>query len=57
MPCNEADAVRLVRLNDKKMAIKIENNNKKNVQIMVPDKNLYIDKNKLVMKASPFFYE
>jgi hypothetical protein len=35
MPCNEADAARSARLNGKKMAIKIENKNKINFQIMV----------------------
>jgi len=40
MPCNEADAVRSARLNGEKMAIKIENINKKKYQIMVIEKNL-----------------
>jgi hypothetical protein len=47
----------LVHLNGKKMAVEIENNNKKNVQIMVLDKNLYIAENKLIIKESSFFYE
>jgi len=55
MPCNEADAVRSARLNGKKMAIKIENENRKNIQIMVLKKNLYIAEIKLIMRTSPFF--
>jgi len=39
------------------MANKIKNVNRKNIQNMVLDKNLYIAENKLVMKTSPFFYE
>jgi len=57
MPCNEADAARSARLNGKKMAIKIKNVNRKNIQNVVLDKNLFIVENKLVMKTSPFFYE
>jgi hypothetical protein len=57
MPCNEADAVRLARLNGKKMAIKIKNTYRKNVQIIVLEKILYIAENKMIMKISPFFYE
>jgi len=57
MPCNETDAVRLARLNSKKMAIKIKNNNKKNVQTMILEKILYIAEVKLIMKTSTFFYE
>jgi len=37
------------------MAIKMKNINRKNIQNMVLDKNLYIAENKLVMKTSPFF--
>ncbi len=50
-------AVRLARLEGKKMAIKIKNTNKKNVQDIVLEKILYIAENKLIMKTSPFFYE
>jgi len=57
MPCNEADAVRLARLIGKKIAIKIKNNNKKNVQIMVLEKILHIAEMKSIMKTSLFFYE
>jgi len=57
MPCNEADAARSARLNGKKMAIKIKNTNRKNVQDIVVEKNLYIAENKLIIKTSPFFYE
>jgi len=39
------------------MAIKIKNKNKKNVQVNVLEKNLHIAEIKLIMKASPFFYE
>jgi len=39
------------------MAIKIKNMNRKNVQVTVPKKILYIVKNKLIINASPFFYE
>ena len=41
----------------KKMAIKIKNINKKNIQDIVLERNLYIAENKLLMKTSPFFYE
>jgi len=57
MPCNEADAVRSARLNGKKMAIKIKNTNRKNVQGDVLEKNMYIAENKSIIKTSPFFYE
>jgi len=57
MPCNEADAVRSARLNGKKMAIKIKNTYRKNVQVIVLEKILYIAENKMIMKTSPFFYE
>jgi hypothetical protein len=57
MPCNEADAVRLARLNGKKMAIKIKNANRKKIQNFVIDKILYIVENKLAKKTSPFFHE
>jgi hypothetical protein len=39
------------------MAIKIKNNNRKNVQVIVLEKILYIAENKMTMKTSPFFYE
>ncbi len=57
MPCNEADAVRLARLEGKKMAIKIEIMIRRNVQLNVLEKILYIAENKLIMKTLPFFYE
>jgi len=57
MPCNEADAARSDRLNGKKMAIRIGKKNKKNVQVNVLEKNLYIAENGLMIKISPFFYE
>jgi len=57
MPCNEADAPRSPRLNGKKMAIKIRNVYRKNIQNMVLDKNFYIAENKSLIKTSPFFYE
>jgi hypothetical protein len=55
MPCNEAKAVRSTCLNGKKMAIKIENKNKKNIQIMALKKILYIAEKKLIMRTLPFF--
>jgi hypothetical protein len=57
MSRNEADAVRSVRLNGKKMAIKIKNTYRKNVQVIVLDEILYIAENKMIIKTSPFFYE
>jgi len=45
------------RLNGKKMAVKIKNTNRKNVQVIILEKILYIAENKLIVKASPFFYE
>jgi len=39
------------------MAIKIKNINRKYIQNMFPDNNLYIAENKLIKKTSPFFYE
>jgi SHS2 domain-containing protein len=56
MPCNEADAARSDCLNGKKMAIRIENKNRKNVRVNVLEKNLYIAENELII-MSPFFYE
>jgi len=56
MPCNEADAVRSARLKGKKMAIIIKNSNRKNVQVIILEKILYIAENKIIMKESPFFY-
>jgi len=38
MPRNKADAVRSARLNGEKMAIKIKNTNRKNVQNIVLEK-------------------
>jgi len=60
MPCNEAPTqptpVSPARLNGKKMAIKIENINKENVQVIVFEKVLHIAEKKMIMKTSPFFY-
>jgi len=39
------------------MAIKIENKNNKNIQIIALKKILYFAETKLIMKTSPFFYE
>jgi len=47
---------RSARLNGKKMAIKI-NTNRKNVQVTILGKILYIGKNKKIIETSPFFYE
>jgi len=55
MPCNEADAVRLARLNGKKMAIRIEYKSKKNVQVNVLERNLYIAENELIIKKVAIF--
>jgi len=57
MPWYEADAVRSARLKGKKMAIKIENKNKKNIQIVVLEDIVTIAENKMILKTSPFFYE
>jgi len=57
MLCNEADAVRSARLNGRKMAIKIENINKKNVQVLVFEKVMQIAEKKMTIKIQPFFYE
>jgi len=57
MPCNEADSARSARLNGKKMAFRIEYKDKKNVQVNVFEKNLYIAENELIIKILPFFYE
>jgi hypothetical protein len=40
MRCNEADAVRSACLNGKKMAIKIKDKNRKNVQNIVLEKSI-----------------
>jgi len=42
MPCNEADAVRLTRLNGKKMAIKLKVKTNKNISFVIFVKNMYI---------------
>jgi len=42
MPCNEADAVRLARLNGKKMAIKIKETTDKNIPVVISVKSMYI---------------
>jgi len=39
------------------MAIKIKNTYRKNFQVIVLEKILYIAENKMIMKTSPFFYE
>jgi len=57
MPCNEADAVRLARLNGKKMAITIRNNNRKKVPIYHLKKILRIAYLRRIIMTSPFFYE
>jgi len=49
--------VRSARLKGKKMAIKIENKNKKNIQIVVLEDIVTIAENKMILKTSPFFYE
>jgi hypothetical protein len=42
MPCNEADAVRLARLNGKKMAIKMKVTTNKNISVFIFVKSMYI---------------
>jgi len=39
------------------MAMRIKNMNRKNVHVIIPKIILYIAENKLIMNASPFFYE
>ncbi|MGM0465186.1 MAG: hypothetical protein ACQERH_02000, partial [Acidobacteriota bacterium] len=46
---------RSARLNGKKMAINIENKNRRNVQIMVLEKIVYIFENKLILKGIAIF--
>jgi hypothetical protein len=57
MPRYEADAVRSARLKGKKMAVEIKDTNRENVQVNILEKTLVIAENKIIMKASPFFYE
>jgi hypothetical protein len=57
MPFNETDAVRSARPNYQKIAIKIKNKYRKNVQVIVLEKILYIAEKKMIIKTSPFFYE
>jgi len=40
-----------------KWRLKLKNIDRKNVHVMVPKIILYIAENKLIMNASPFFYE
>jgi hypothetical protein len=42
MPCNEADVVRLARLNGKKMAIKIQMTTKNIFSVVIFVKSIYI---------------
>jgi len=39
------------------MAMRIKSINRKNVRVVVPEIILYIAENKLIINASPFFYE
>jgi len=39
------------------MAFKIKSINRKNVHVIIPKIILYIAENKLIINASPFFYE
>ena len=55
MPCNEADAARSACPNGQKMAIEIENINKKNPHIMVIVKNLAYRSNKINNKNIAVF--
>jgi len=57
MPCNEAGAVRSARSESKKMVIKIKNENKKKITIIILEKILHIIEKKIIIKTSPFFYE
>jgi hypothetical protein len=57
MPWYEADAVRLARLQGKKMAIQIKKAHKENVPVIVLKKVLHMVENEIIMDRSPFFYE
>jgi len=57
MPCNEAEAVRLARLNGKKMAIKIKVKTNKNTSVVIFVESMYILESKTKKLTSPFFYE
>jgi len=57
MPCNEADTVRLTRLNGKKMAIKMKVTTNKNISVIILVKSMYILESKTKKCSSPFFYE
>jgi hypothetical protein len=46
MPCNEADAVRLARLQGKKMAIKMKLITNKNISFITPVYSMYTLENK-----------
>jgi len=39
------------------MAIKMKNTDKKNAQVNVLEKILYIAENEIIIKISPFFFE
>ena len=49
VPCNEADAVKSDRPEGKKMAIKINNKNKKIVKISILEKISFIAEKKLIL--------
>jgi len=46
MPCNEADAVKLARLNGKKTAIKMKLITNKNISFIIPVYIMYFLENK-----------
>ncbi|GAH30477.1 unnamed protein product, partial [marine sediment metagenome] len=48
---------RSARSESKKMAIKINNKNKKKVSIIIFNKILHVIEKKKIIKTSPFFYE
>jgi len=57
MPRNEADALRSVRLNGKKMAIKMKVKTNKNFLVVSFVENMYILESIANKYSSPFFYE
>jgi len=55
MPWYEADAVRLARLNGKKMAIKIKVTTNKNISVIIFIKSIYILESKIKNDHRHFF--
>jgi len=55
MPCNEEDAVRLARMEGKKMAIKIKLTTNKNISVIIFIKSMYILESKIKNDHRHFF--